>query len=425
MAKTSSVLGLNARNYLYIHRYNLSRAKRFADEKILGKKLLVKHHLPTPKLVAVFRNFKDVKRFSWEHLPASFVVKPNQGYGGEGIWIIKKRAKYAGEWFRADGVKITWEEIELHLLDILEGQYSLHDVPDFAFIEERIPIHKKLRKYTWRGTPDIRVIVFNKVPVIAELRLPTRESGGRANLHQGAVGVGVDIASGVTTNAVLYDELIKFVPGKEVKLVGFSLPLWEEILKLAVRAAQISGLGFAGVDIVIDPERGPMVLELNSRPGLAIQLANLAPLKRRLERVEGLKVDSAEKGVRIAQALFSKTLPSRLAKERKVIGFFEEVKVLDYKGKKHKVKAKIDTGADRTSIDRGLARSLGLLRRENILFEKYFKSAMGREKRRLIGLKFYLAKRKVKTSANVSDRSKMRTKIIVGRRDLGGFILKP
>ena len=425
MAKISSVLGLNARNYLYIHRYNLPRAKRFADEKILGKKLLVKHHLPTPKPVAVFRHFKDVERFFWERLPASFVVKPNQGYGGEGIWIIKKRAKYAGEWFRADGVKINWEEIKLHLLDILEGQYSLHDVPDFAFIEERIPVHKKLRKYTYRGTPDIRVVVFNKVPVIAELRLPTKESGGRANLHQGAVGVGVDIASGVTTNAVLYDEPIKFVPGKEAKLVGFSIPSWEEILILAVRAAQVSGLGFSGVDIVIDPDRGPMVLELNSRPGLAIQLANLAPLKRRLERVEGLKVDSAEKGVRIAQALFSKTLPSRLAKDRKVIGLFEEVKVEDRRGKRHKVLAKIDTGADRTSIDRYLARSLGLLDKKNILFKRYYKSALGREKRELIGLTFYLAKRKVRTSASVSSRVGLRTKIIVGRRDLKGFILKP
>ncbi len=425
MAKVSSVLGLNARNHLYIHPYNRHKVKRYADEKILGKRLLSKHRLPTPKLVTVFQKFTEVEGFAWEKLPSSYVVKPNQGYGGEGIWIIKRRAKYAGEWFRTDGRKVSWQEIQLHILDILEGQYSIHDVPDIAFIEERVLIHKKFKKYTFQGTPDVRVIVFNMVPVMAEMRVPTRQSGGRANLHQGAIGVGVDIAAGVATHAIQYDEPIKFVPGKEVKLTGFSIPHWEEILTLAVRAAQVSGLGFVGVDIVICPERGPMVLELNARPGLAIQIANLAPLKKRFERVEGLKVDSAEKGVRIAQALFSRTLPSRLARKKKVISLFEEVRVEDSRGKRHKVKAKIDTGAYRTSIDKSFARSLGLLKKKNILFEKYYKSSMGREKRRLIELTFYLSKRKVKTSANVSNRSRLSTKIIVGRRDLKGFILKP
>ena len=38
---------------------------------------------------------------------------------------------------------------------------------------------------------------------MAMLRLPTKASGGRANLHQGAIGAGVDLVTGVTHHAVL------------------------------------------------------------------------------------------------------------------------------------------------------------------------------------------------------------------------------
>jgi len=36
------------------------------------------------------------------------------------------------------------------------------------------------------GLPDIRIICFNMVPVIAMLRIPTELSDGKANLHSGA-----------------------------------------------------------------------------------------------------------------------------------------------------------------------------------------------------------------------------------------------
>jgi len=44
----------------------------------------------------------------------------------------------------------------------------------------------------------------------------------------------------------------------------------------------MTGLGYLGVDIVLDKAYGPMLLELNARPGLAIQVANQAGLRQRL-----------------------------------------------------------------------------------------------------------------------------------------------
>ena len=52
-----------------------------------------------------------------------------------------------------------------------------------------------------------------------------------------------------------------------------------------------------GADIAIDRDHGPVFLELNARPGLSIQIANLDGLLGRLQRVEGLKIKTAEKGV--------------------------------------------------------------------------------------------------------------------------------
>jgi glutathione synthase/RimK-type ligase-like ATP-grasp enzyme len=44
-------------------------------------------------------------------------------------------------------------------------------------------------------------------------------------------------------------------------------------------------LGYLGVDIVLTPDKGPILLELNARPGLGIQIANLAGLVPRLEKI--------------------------------------------------------------------------------------------------------------------------------------------
>ncbi|MRR31196.1 alpha-L-glutamate ligase-like protein, partial [bacterium] len=49
---------------------------------------------------------------------------------------------------------------------------------------------------------------------------------------------------------------------------------------------EMTGLGYLGVDLVIDRDRGPLLLELNARPGLAIQLANRHGLRTRLDQVD-------------------------------------------------------------------------------------------------------------------------------------------
>lgn len=428
MAKIHHLLGKNARNRIYL-RLNKKRGRRIADSKLLTKQVLKKNGLSHPKLYAVFKNSEDLFTFQWENLPGNFVVKPSRGYGGEGILVVKKRAKWAGEWYLMDNSKIDTSQIRLHVLDIFAGRFSLLNLPDKAFVEERIKIHPIFKKYTYQGTPDIRVIVFNKVPVMAMLRLPTAESKGKANLHQGAIGAGIDLATGITTYGFHNGKQIKYVPGTKKKVNGLKLPFWEEILALAVKVQEaIPQLGFIGVDIVLDKEKGPMVLELNARPGLSIQNANLAPLRRRLERVEGLEVKSTEKGVKIAKDLFAERFADKVLAKKgaMVVDVLEEVKIRAANKKKIPVLAKIDTGALRSSIDRKLAQELGLLTPENTIFTRYYQSALGRRKeRKVIGVTFYLKGRRIKSNASVTNRSHLSAPFLVGLRDLVGFLVRP
>lgn len=431
--KVSSILGLNARSQLYLTPLNSPRARKIADSKLLMFKTLKAAEIPTPEVYKRFREPKDVFDFNWEKLPDSFALKPSRGFGGEGIIVVKKREtdakghKSPTTWVTTQRTKITAEDLKLHVLDILEGAYSMKNIPDVAFVQEYVGRHRTFRKYAFRGTPDIRVIVYNKIPVMAMLRLPTRESGGHANLHQGAIGVGVDVATGITTKAIWHGESIKYKPETSRKLHGIKIPNWTTVLEIAVKAAIISGLGFAGVDIVLHPEKGPMVLELNARPGLQIQLANLAGLKKRLERVEDLDVRDAEHGVKIAKALFAERFADRVAATEgiRTVGVWERVQIVDAKGNKNEFVAKIDTGAWRTSLDRELAKNLGLLNKSNILWTRKVRSGLGKEEREVINLTYYLAGRRVRTLASLANRQGLRTPIVIGRKDLEGYTVNP
>ncbi len=429
MLNASSILGMNARNRLYLS-FNAARGRAIADSKLRTKKILAKVGLPTPQLLAVFKTPADVYNFDWTSLPDNFVLKPCSGFGGGGITIIRKKAKRVGEWRLMDNALITVPELQLRALDILAGQYSLHNLPDQAFIEERIKIARIFQNLAFQGTPDVRVIVFNKVPVMAMLRLPTAASGGKANLHQGAIGAGIDLAIGMTTWGVCQGQPIKNIPDTGRPISGIKLPVWNTILTLAVKTQEaIPDLGYAGVDIIYDKDRGPMILELNARPGLEIQNANLVPLRKRLERIEGLEVLNAEHGVRIAKALFAGRFADRLMAEEgiKIVGSVEEIKVLADNDAKVPVLARVDTGAFRSSIDKELAKKLGLLKKTNILWKDRFeyRSATGLQSRPVIGLTFWLAGRKIKTSFSVADRSKMRHQALIGRNDLAGFLVRP
>ncbi len=437
--KIKDVLGLNSRNHLYTSVYNTRRGKRIANSKLLTKKTLKASHVRVPKTYAIIKNMEALENFDFLKLPTDFVVKPNNGLGGEGIVVIEKRGEYAGEWLDSSGELWRVDDLRLHIGDILAGRYSMDDVADTAYIEERVRVHPIFEKYSYHGTPDIRVIVFNKIPVMSYVRLPTEESGGRANLFQGAAAVGIDIASGITTYGVHHAKPTEFFPDTRRKLANIQIPQWEEVLETAIAASEAIGLGYMASDIVLQPieevevkhaktrELGhevvsvPMVLEVNAQPGLKIQIANRAGLRERLNRVKGLKIVSARHGIRVAQALFADPKLVEKGLGKKTVGRYEDVEILGHNGESEILEAKIDTGADISSLDYRIAEKLGLMSEDNVLYESSFYNSLGKKKRKVVGITYYLAGRKIKSRISITDRSRVRTKMLVGWLDLKNF----
>lgn len=426
MAKPNDILGLNAREKLY-RVLNRRSARLLANSKLRTKTVLEKVGVAVPKLYAVFKSMDEVRAFEFEAIETSFVIKPSGGSGGKGIMIIRKPLKNEGVWLGIDGKKLTAADLRLHISDILDGQYSTFGTKHMAFVEERVPVHPKFKRYVYRGTPDFRVLVYNRVPVMAMMRLPTKESEGRANLHQGAIGVGIDISTGVTLKGVRGGKIIRYVPGTKRKLNGLKIPNWTAILKTALEATEEAKLVFGGVDILLHAEKGPMILELNHSPGLDIQLANNAGLRWRLERVEGLKIRDVAHGVRVGKALFAEYFADKVKADEglTIIENFERVEVRSNDKKRVPVEAMVDTGAYRSSIDETLARELGLVERDNVLWEGSYSSALGKQRRKVVGLTYYMKGKRIKTAVSVANRSKRRTKMLIGRLDLQGFLVNP
>ncbi len=437
----------NERNKVYL-RKNSAEGKLVADSKYKTKRILAKAGVGVPKLIARFKDEEAVERFEWEKLEGNFVVKPVSGYGGEGIVIIRRKGRKPEEWQKMNGEAVRTEDLKQHCKEILAGKYSLRGMADSVILEERIKIHPMFLSLTRAGTPDVRVVVYNKIPVMAMLRVPTEESGGKSNLQQGAIGLGIDLATGITTFGVegkeyLMEKIYDYGKKKLRKVNGIKVPMWREILETAVNCQKaIAGLGFLGVDVVLDKEKGPMVLEVNARPGLSIQICNKAGLRARMEKVEDIEVRSVNHAITLAKYLFGESFfekvevkegvktvsPIEVIRVRIPKGFKPDLqKSVPIKQGKHKVvevRAKVDTGAFRSSIDKTLAEKLGLLTEERVLYYRHYRSSLGRHNDRpVIGVTFWLKGRRVTTAVNVADRHKLRTKFLLGRKDLSGFLV--
>ena len=296
------LLGLNERNADYIMRYNPRRCYPRVDDKALTKKLALEAGMAVPELYGLIEHQGQVRDFpEIVRDRESFVVKPAQGSGGDGIVVITGRSQRKRDSFRlASGALVTEEEIEHHISNIISGQFSLSGGRDKALIEYCVQFDPVFSELSFQGVPDVRVVVYRGYPAMAMVRLPTRASDGKANLHQGAVGAGIDMCTGVTLNGVLDNKVVDEHPDTGALVAGLEIPHWQSILETAARGYEVTELGYLGVDMVIDRVHGPLILEMNARPGLNIQIANGAGLAARIHRIDEIHDASASPQARAA-----------------------------------------------------------------------------------------------------------------------------
>jgi hypothetical protein len=298
------------------------------------------------------------------------------------------------------------------------------------------------------------------------LRLPTEQSLGKANMAMGAIGAGIDLANGRTTTGVLgksgngRGKIIQFIPGTKLPISGLKIPYWDKMLEMAIQAQEAANLGFLAVDFLIDRDIGPVIVELTARPGLSIQIANQDGMRWRLRKAAGLKVLSVKQGIRLAKDLFGGEIEDRIEtiSGKNIIGLFEDISLFGENGNEIKTKAKIDTGADTTSIDKRLASKLGFEEiveafsdeeKKNISDEKFgeemlknlkekfiekfekledvqlVRSSHGFSIRPVVNIKIKLGDTILDTRANIFNREHLTYKVIVGRKSLSRFLIEP
>jgi len=287
--KQRGILGMNARNIEYISKYNDRKNYPLVDDKLKTKQIAQKHGIAVPDLIGFIQYQVEINTFEkMIENKNSFVIKPAQGSGGRGILVIVNTDN--DEYIKPSGEKVSHSDVRRHISNILSGLYSLGGKNDVAVFESLVDFDEAFEGFSFEGVPDVRIIVYKGYPAMAMMRLSTAESDGKANLHQGAVGVGIDIVTGKAISAVQHDSPATHHPDTGKDLLTLVVPHWETILPLSAKCYDITEMGYLGADIVIDKKRGPLILELNARPGLAIQIANdLGALKRfdEIDKVAG------------------------------------------------------------------------------------------------------------------------------------------
>jgi alpha-L-glutamate ligase-like protein len=294
------IMGINRRNADFTLKLNPRRYYPLVDDKLQTKKLAAAAGLPVPQLYLAVEKEFQVRRLAAQLQPyEDFVIKPAHGSGGDGILVVAGRA--GANYRTVGGLTLNQDELNHHVFSTLSGLYSLGAQTDQALIEYRVQFDPSFEHICYQGVPDVRIIVYRGVPVMAMLRLPTRMSGGKANLHQGALGVGVDLATGLTLGGTWRHDPVEEHPDTGHSIRGVAIPHWQAMLMMAARCYELVHLGYLGVDLVLDRDKGPLLLELNARPGLAIQVANQAGLLPRIALIDKHYRDMAP-GVRVALA---------------------------------------------------------------------------------------------------------------------------
>lgn len=339
------ILGNNARNLLYIRKFNDKKAIRLANNKLETKNFLSERWIPFAKTYAILKNRNELYEFDFSSLPKkNFVIKPNHGSKGNGIYITKYLWKSENlEWeeivlpknknkkstteLRKDKIKtvlkmpilehrtdlyqinnkpVSDNDFRRKLLDIIDGKYSMTLWNDKIIVEEKLIPGELFKEFCARWLADIRIIVFNLVPVATMIRVPTEESKWKANLAQWWIWLWIDIATGKVINMLYKNKMYKNkFPEKYADLKDKKIPYRNDILFLSSKVQYYVNLWYLALDWVITND-GPKLLEINARAGLEVQKVTDTRLARTLDKISDLKINDPEKWVEIAKSLFTK-----------------------------------------------------------------------------------------------------------------------
>lgn len=339
------VLGINARNLSYIKKFNWKKEIRLANDKLATKKFLSERWIPFAKTYEVIKDRKQLFDIDFSKLPAKdFVIKPNRWSKWKWIYVVKYldnvkwinneelKIKDDGWWknklknmkskFRKMVDKLqnmpnfpyeykVWSnvvsdnELRRFILDDLDGKNSMTNGNDKVIVEEKLVPGDTFKEFCKFWLADMRIIVFNLVPVWAMVRIPTEKSGWKANLAAGGIWAGIDIWTWVIKSVyVNHKSYTNKFPEEYKHLKWIKIPYWDDILLWSSKIQYFVNLWYLALDWVITDD-WPKLLEINARAGLELQNITWVKLAKTLDKISDLKIKYPEKWVEIAKTLFS------------------------------------------------------------------------------------------------------------------------
>lgn len=436
------ILGNNARNLLYIKKFNDKKGIRLANNKLQTKDFLVERGIPFAKTYGIISNRKELYEFDFAYLPKkNFVVKPNHGSKWQGVYIVKyieeehseeiiiekPKKRFEKRWerikksffqefenkyhhgkYQIGDELLTDQEFRRRLLDLLDGKYSMTLWWDSIIIEEKLIAGELFKDFCEYGLADIRVIVFNLVPVATMIRVPTKDSGGKANLAQWGLGFGIEVGSGKITSLLWKNKIYKIkFPKKFAHFHNKKLPYRNDILFLSSKVQYFVNLWYLALDWVITNE-WPKLLEINARAWLEVQKVSDTKLKNILDKIEDLKIIDPEKWVEIAKSLFTPE-KSDLLWQHKLLYLSQYANFI--------IKEKEDEEKIEVIIEVDLNKS------GNYMSQKLFDKIKENKRERYLDLyenEITLKKAKFSSLESLADN-----KIILGNKTASNYFIKP
>jgi hypothetical protein len=316
-------------------KFNPKKSIHLANNKIKTKNFLAERWIPVPNTYGTIKNRNELSDFNFFYLPKKdFVVKPNKWSRWRWIYLTKfiedikedekpinKRGIIIDKilnltkfvWWLPDYDHYykTWWKIlndntfRRHMIDILDGKHSMTHWNDDILIEEKLMPWSWFQDFCEYWLADIRIIVFNLVPVAAMIRIPTKESWWKANLDIWWIGLWIDVWTW-KINSMTHEGKIwewKF-PEEFDKFYGKKIPYRNDILFLSSKIQFFVNMWYLALDWVIT-EEWPKLLEMNARAWLKVQNISNLKLQNRLKKVWDLKINDPEKWVEIAKSLFT------------------------------------------------------------------------------------------------------------------------
>ncbi|MDD4706269.1 MAG: sugar-transfer associated ATP-grasp domain-containing protein [Bacilli bacterium] len=233
------------KNNKIIKKYNEKSAFYKLDNKLEFNKIF-KDYIKRDYLFINKNNYKVFQQFVKKH--KQFIVKPLDGEGGYGIQKINITNK---------------TDLKKIFNDLLNNNQVL--------IEEYIDQHKKIAELYSNSVNTLRLFTFydgNNTYILNSV-FKLGNGGVIDNFSSGGMYTFVDENGKIIVPAIDQNDNIYYIhPITKKDILGFTIPMYEEACQLVKEAAMlVPEIKYIGWDVAIT-NKGPLIIEGNSFPGV-------------------------------------------------------------------------------------------------------------------------------------------------------------